>query len=116
MDKIRCENLKAYLNTQKGAATLIAKQLNVSKGLVSHWKHGIEPVPEGYTEEICSILGRSIDDLCKPFTTFHPSLPDSEEIRLLLKIAPQLSDAGLEQVLQLALQLKRSEQEQKSDS
>lgn len=114
--KIRHENLKAFLDCKKGAATAIAKRLEISKGMVSQWKTGTECVPEKYTEAICEVLGRPVEDLCQPFTGFRPELPDTEEMRMLAKVAPRLSDGGLNQVLLLALQLSQSETKQHHDS
>lgn len=107
--RIRNENLKAYLDENKGAASKLAAKLGVNKSLVSHWKTGTERVPVEYTEMICKELGRTVDDLCKPFSSFHLTLPDTPEMHMLAKVAPNLSESGLNQVLVLALQLQQSE-------
>lgn len=108
--KIRHENLKIILDEQKGAATRVAKRLDVTKGMVSQWKHGTEDVPEQYTEAICDVLGVTEDALCKRISTFRPEIQDSEEMRLLLKVAHNLTPEGLNKVLLEALQVKQLEE------
>ena len=64
--KIRHENLKAYLDADRGAASRIAKRLGFKSATVSQWKNGVCPVPPEHNEVICDELGRSLNDLCKP--------------------------------------------------
>jgi len=113
--KIRPENLRAFLDAKKGAATEIAKRLGVSKGLVSQWKHGIEHVTEDHNHIIAEILDRSLDDLCKPFSPVCVDGSSSEDMQLLIKLARQLSADALNELLTSALQLSRSYKQSRND-
>ena len=109
MKKVRDVNLTAFLDANRGSHKKIAEALKIKSPTISAWKSGRRPVPPEYLPVLCSILGVTEDDLCQPINPLAQNWTDQEEVKLILKLLPQLSDDGLKKVLMTALQQQQSE-------
>lgn len=116
MKKIRNVNLTAFLDANRGSQKKIAEALKIKSPTISAWKSGRRPVPPEYLTVICGILGVTEDDLCQPLSPLAQDWAASEEVKLILKLLPQLSDYGLKKVLMTALRQQQSETKPESFS